>query len=52
MRGEKLGMKKKILVLLVAITMGVSAVAQKFEVIREYPFDDFLQYYEEWPDDI
>ena len=24
--------------------------AQKFEVIREYPFDDFLQYYEEWPD--
>ena len=44
-------MKKKILVLLVAITMGVSVVAQKFEVIREYPFDDFLQYYEEWPDD-
>ena len=45
-------MKKTILILLVAITMGVSAVAQKFEVIREYPFDDFLQYYEEWPDDI
>ena len=45
-------MKKTILMLLVAITMGVSAVAQKFEVIREYPFDDFLQYYEEWPDDI
>ena len=44
-------MKKTILMLLVAITMGVSAVAQKFEVIREYPFDDFLQYYEEWPDD-
>ena len=31
-------MKKTILMLLVAITMGVSAVAQKFEVIREYPF--------------
>ncbi len=45
-------MKKTILMLLVAITMGVSAVAQKFEVIREYPFDDFLQYYEEWIDDI
>ena len=45
-------MKKTILMLLVAITMGVSAVAQKFEVIREYPFDDFLQYYEEWLDDI
>ena len=25
--------------------------AQKFEVIQEYAFDDFLQYYEEWPDD-
>ena len=45
-------MKKKILVLLVAITMGVSVVAQKFEVIWEHPFDDFFEYYEEWPDDI
>ena len=44
-------MKKKILVLLVAITMGVSAVAQKFEVIWEHSFDDFFEYYEEWPDD-
>ena len=45
-------MKKKILVLLVAITMGVSVVAQKFEVIWEHSFDDFFEYYEEWPDDI
>lgn len=45
-------MKKTILMLLVAITMGVSAVAQKFEVIWEHSFDDFFEYYEEWPDDI
>ena len=32
--------------------MSVGMYAQKFEVIREYPFDDFLQYYEEWLDDI
>ena len=44
-------MKKKILVLM-ALMMSVGMYAQKFEVIREYPFDDFLQYYEEWPDDI
>ena len=25
--------------------------AQKFEVIQEYSFDVFFQYYEEWPDD-
>ena len=43
-------MKKKILVLM-ALIMSVGMYAQKFEVIREYPFDDFLQYYEEWPDD-
>ena len=44
-------MKKKILVLM-ALIMSVGMYAQKFEVIREYPFDDFLQYYEEWIDDI
>ena len=44
-------MKKAILVILVALIMCVNINAQKFEVIREYPFDDFLQYYEEWPDD-
>ena len=44
-------MKKKILVLM-ALMMSVGMYAQKFEVIREYPFDDFLQYYEEWPDDM
>ena len=43
-------MKKKILVLM-ALMMSVGMYAQKFEVIREYPFDNFLQYYEEWPDD-
>ena len=45
-------MKKTILVFMLAITMGVSAVAQKFEVIWEHAFDDFFEYYEEWPDDI
>ena len=45
-------MKKAILVVLVAMMVCVNMTAQKFEVIREYPFDDFLQYYEEWPDDI
>lgn len=45
-------MKRKILVVLVAMMVCVNMNAQKFEIIREYPFDDFLQYYEEWPDDI
>ncbi len=45
-------MKKTILMLLVAITMGVSAVAQKFEVIWETVFDNYFEYYEEWPDDM
>ena len=44
-------MKKAILVVLVALIMCVNMNAQKFEVIQEYAFDDFLQYYEEWPDD-
>ena len=44
-------MKRNLLVILVALMMCVNINAQKFEVIREYPFDDFLQYYEEWPDD-
>ena len=44
-------MKRKLLVILVALMMCVNINAQKFEVIREYPFDDFFQYYEEWPDD-
>ena len=44
-------MKKAILVILLALMMCVNINAQKFEVIREYPFDDFLQYYEDWPDD-
>ena len=44
-------MKKAILVVLVALMICVNIFAQKFEVIREYPFDDFLQYYEDWPDD-
>ena len=45
-------MKKTILMLLVAITMGVSVVAQKFEVIWETVFDNYFEYYEEWPDDM
>ena len=45
-------MKKKILVLMIALTMGVSAVAQRFEVIWETAFDNYFEYYEEWPDDI
>ena len=45
-------MKRKFFCVLVALMMCVNINAQKFEVIREYPFDDFLQYYEEWPDDI
>ena len=45
-------MKKNILVLLVAITMGLSAVAQRFEVIWETAFDNYFEYYEEWPDDM
>jgi len=44
-------MKRKLLVILVALMMCVNINAQKFEIIREYPFDDFLQYYEDWPDD-
>ena len=44
-------MKRKLLVILVALMVCVNMNAQKFEVIREYPFDEFLQYYEEWPDD-
>ena len=44
-------MKRKLLVILVVLMMCVNINAQKFEVIREYPFDDFLQYYEDWPDD-
>lgn len=44
-------MKRSLVVIWVALMMCVSMYAQKFEVIREYPFDDFLQYYEEWPDD-
>ena len=50
--GEYKQMKRKLLVILVALMMCVNINAQKFEVIREYPFDDFLQYYEEWPDDM
>jgi len=50
--GEYKQMKRKLLVTLVALMMCVNINAQKFEVIREYPFDDFLQYYEDWPDDI
>ena len=44
-------MKKAILVVLVALIMCVNMNAQKFEVIQEYSFDVFFQYYEEWPDD-
>ena len=44
-------MKKKILVLM-ALIMSVGMYAQKFEVIWEHSFDDFFEYYEEWPDDM
>jgi len=45
-------MKKTILVLMIALTMGLSVVAQRFEVIWETAFDNYFEYYEEWPDDI
>ena len=44
-------MKKKILVLM-ALIMSVGMYAQKFEVIWETVFDNYFEYYEEWPDDM
>ena len=43
---------KKTILAIICVLMCLRVVAQKFEVIWEHPFDDFLQYYEEWPDDI
>ena len=45
-------MKRKLLVILVALMMCVNINAQKFEVIWETSFDGNFEYYEEWPDDM